>query len=39
MTRLLLIPFALSTSLLAQGTDPIFINRKILTADAAFSTH
>ena len=38
MTRFLLIPVTLATSLLAQGTDAILINGKILTADAAFST-
>jgi len=38
MTRLFLIPVALSASLLAQDTDTVFVNGKILTADAAFST-
>jgi predicted amidohydrolase YtcJ len=38
MTRLFLIPVALSASLLAQDTDTVFQNGKILTADAAFST-
>ena len=37
MTRFLLIPVTLATSLLAQDTDAILINGKILTADAAFS--
>jgi len=38
MIRLFLIPVALSASLLAQNTDTVFVNGKILTADAAFST-
>ena len=37
MKRFFLIPVALSTSLLAQDTDAVLINGKIVTADAAFS--
>jgi predicted amidohydrolase YtcJ len=38
MKRFLLIPVALSASLLAQDTDAVLINGKILTGDAGFST-
>src|SRR5215469_2258680 len=37
MKRFLLIPVVLTTSLLAQETDAVLINGKILTTDAAFS--
>ncbi len=38
MKLLCLLPFALSAALLAQDAETIFINGKILTADAQFST-